>query len=85
MEANDGVSVATPSPESLYVHDVTPATEGLPPMMIDQSLMDASEPGDVGYARWTRVLGLVAAEPPASLREHLEALIAWSPETPDGW
>lgn len=84
-EATDEVSVSTPAPESVYMHDFTPASEGLAPMMIDQPLMEARPPGDVGYSRWTRVLGLLAAAPPASLREHLEELIAWSPEPPDGW
>lgn len=83
--APDGVSVATPAPKSIYVQDFKPATAGLAPMMFDQQLMEASEPGDMGYARWTRVLGWLAAEPPAPLREHLEELIAWSPETPEEW
>lgn len=54
-------------------------------MAIDQQLLDAAEPNDHDLSRWTRVIGMLAAEPPEPLREHLEFLIERSPETPDRW
>lgn len=80
---NEVVSVATPDVDDISVLGISPATEGCHPLVVDQQLLDAVEPGDVGIARWTRVQGMLDAEPPEPLREHIEALIARSPEPPD--
>lgn len=82
MTSNDVVSVATPEVDAVSIRAFSPANEGLHPLVIDQQLMDVADPKDVGFSRWTRVLGMVAAEPPEPLREHLEELIEESPETP---
>lgn len=80
--SNGVVSVSTPTVDAVRVLAVSPATEGLHPMTIDQQLLDASVPGDHGISRWTRVIGMLAAEPPDTVREHIENLIERSPETP---
>lgn len=83
MTSNDIVSISTPEVDDVSIRAFSPANEGLHPMVIDQTLLDAADPKDVGFSRWTRVIGMVAAEPPEPLREHLEALIEQSPETPE--
>lgn len=83
--SNGVVSVAPSESDEFPVLAVSPATEGYRPMAIDQQLLDASEPGDHGLSRWTRVIGMLDADPPDPVREHIEALIDQSPETPAGW
>lgn len=82
--SNGVVSVSPRESADLPVLAVSPATEGCRPMAIDQQLMTAVEPNDHGLSRWTRVQGMLDAEPPDPLREHIEALIEQSPETPEG-
>lgn len=81
-DLNGVVSVATPAVDDISVLGVSPASEGCHPLVVDQQLLDASEPGDVGISRWTRVQGMLDAEPPEPLREHIERLIEQSPESP---
>lgn len=81
-ESNNVVSVDAPAPDAVEVLAFEPATEGLYPLVLDQQLLAASEPGDVGLSRWMRVQGIVAADPPDELREHVERLIERSPEVP---
>lgn len=80
---NGVVSVLTPGVSDVTVLSFSSVTEGCHPMLLDQQLMDAAEPGDMGLSRWTRVIGMLDAEPPEPVREHLEALIDRSPETPE--
>lgn len=81
--SNDVVSVSAPTESDVPVLAFSPANEGLHPMLIDQQLIDAVEPGDHGFSRWTRVIGMLDAEPPEPVREHIEELIERSPETPE--
>lgn len=52
-ESNDVVSVSTPEPNDVPVLAFSPATEGSHPMLVDQQLVDASEPNDHGLFRFT--------------------------------
>lgn len=52
-------------------------------MTIDQQLMDTAALDDHGFSRWTRVIGMMDADPPDQLREHIEKLIEQSPKTPE--
>lgn len=70
--SNDVVSVSTHESDDLPVLAVSPATEGCRLMAIDQQFMAAVEPDDHGVSRWTRVIGMLDAEPPAPVREHIE-------------
>jgi hypothetical protein len=74
-ESNNVVSISTPEVDTVRVLDFSPANEGLHPLVVDQQLMTATEPDDHGLSRWTRVIGMLDAEPPEPLREHLESLI----------
>lgn len=80
--SNVVVSVSASQPDDLPVLTVSPATKGCHPMLIDQQLLDASVPGNHGFSRWTRVIGMLDAEPPAPVREHIEEMFEQSPETP---
>lgn len=55
----------------------------LHPLVVDQQFMTAIEPGDHGCSRWERVVGMLEAEPPEQLRNHIQDLIDQSPETPE--
>lgn len=81
--SNGVVSVSPHGSDDLPVRAVSPATEGCRPMEIDQQLMTASVPNDHGISRWTRVIGMLDADPPDTVREHIETLIERSPETPE--
>lgn len=72
---NNGVSVSTPEIEDVQVFDVSLATEGLHPMVLNQAFLDLST-SDNGLSRWTRILAAVEAldaDTSVPLREHLEA------------
>lgn len=61
----------------------SPATEGTHPMLLDQSLMDAADPGDMGLSRWTRVQAMVSGGPAEPFRQHIESLIERSAAVPN--
>ncbi|WP_248911098.1 hypothetical protein [Halocatena marina] len=82
-ESNNVVSVSTPEVDDVTVLGYSPASRGTHPMLIDQQFTDASEPNDHGVFRWTRVLGMLDAEPPEPLRKHIENLIERSVEVPE--
>lgn len=84
-KSNGIVSIDTPMPDTIEVLAFESATNGLSPLMLDQQLLAASESEDVGLSRWVRVQGMVAADPPDELREHVERLIEESPETPSSF
>jgi hypothetical protein len=75
-EANDILSIDA---ATLTVLDYSPAHEGSLPPTTDAML--ALE-DDVGIARWTRLLKWLETDPPQPIREHLEHLIAESPDAP---
>lgn len=75
-EANDILSIDA---ATLTMLDYSPADEGNPPPIPDAML--ALE-DDVGIARWTRLLNWLETDPPQPIREHLEHLIAESPNSP---
>lgn len=81
----NGVSVSTPEIEDVQVFDVSLATEGLHPMVLNEAFLELSKPDDYGLSRWTRILPAVEAlddDSALPLREHLEAMIERSPEVP---
>lgn len=84
-ELNGIVSVDAPALDAVEVLAFEPATDGLHPLVIDQQSLAASEPGDVGQSRWTRVQGMITADLPDELCEHVERLIERSPETPSSF
>ncbi|MFC6964706.1 hypothetical protein [Halocatena marina] len=81
--SNGVVSVSMPSSDDVSVLDVSPATDGTRPILIDQQLVDARQPNDHGVFRWTRIAGMLAAEPPEPLRGHIENLIEGSQTVPE--
>ncbi|WP_248911045.1 hypothetical protein [Halocatena marina] len=81
--SNGVVSVSMPSPDDVSVLAFSPATDGTHPILIDQQLVDARQPNDHGIFRWTRIAGMLAAEPPEPLRGHIENLIEGSREVPE--
>lgn len=81
-ESNGVMSITTPEIDDVRVHGFSPATEGTYPMLIDQQLLNLAEPNNYGLTRWTRVIGMLEADPPEELREHIETLIKQSPESP---
>ncbi len=84
-ESNNVVSVDAPAPDAVRVLDFSPATEGSVPMLLDQQLMDASEPRDLGLSRWTRVRTMLDGGPADPFREHIERLIERSAEVPSSF
>lgn len=80
--SNDVVSVSVPDSDAVRVLDFAPATEGCRPMVLDRPLLDAVDPADHGLSRWQRVVGMLNADPPTDLREHIEGLIDSSPDVP---
>lgn len=81
-ETNGVVSVDTPASDDIRVLDVSLATEGLRPMVLDQQLFAARESGDVGISRWNRVQAMLAGDSAAPFQNHIKHLIDKSPETP---
>lgn len=81
-ESNNVVSVDAPASDDVRVLAFSPAPEGCHPMLLDQQLMDAAEPGDTGLTRWNRVQAMLARGPAEPFREHIESLIERSHEIP---
>lgn len=82
QRSNNVVSVDVPHVNDIRVLAFEPATEGCPPMLLDQQLMDASEPGDMGFSRWSRVHTMVSGGPAEPFKTHIESLIERSAEVP---